>query len=165
MLATGYIYHFHSRLPACLQCRKSELCLVLLTLMEFWQDKQLHCSEIMGKHSFSTSFSASSPGSHTLIPLLKRLYSSFSLHSVPTVLTWQLLNCIIFPHSQTNRDLSPFLSGSWGNQMSFLLRSAAVKRKKGTQKNLSYHPRPWLGELAKIKTIHTKVQTSKDSMS
>lgn len=47
--ATEQRYHFHSQLPACLQCRKSEVCQVLLTLMEFWQENQLHCSQIKGK--------------------------------------------------------------------------------------------------------------------
>lgn len=37
------------QLPACLQQRKSEICQVLLTLMEFWQEKQLHCSQIKAK--------------------------------------------------------------------------------------------------------------------
>lgn len=49
--ATRHIYRFQSQLPACLQRRKSELCQVLLTLMEFWQEKQLHCSEIKGEHT------------------------------------------------------------------------------------------------------------------
>lgn len=47
----GQRYHFHGQLPACLQCRKFEVCQELLTLMEFWQEKQLHCSQIKGKHT------------------------------------------------------------------------------------------------------------------
>lgn len=42
-------YHFPGQLPECLQCRKCEVCKEFLTLMEFWQEKQLHCSQIKGK--------------------------------------------------------------------------------------------------------------------
>lgn len=117
-------------------------------------------------HSFCTPFSASFLGSlsEALLHLihLKHLCHYFSLLSVPTVLAGQLLNFVIFPHNQTNRDLTLFLTGSCcRNQMSFLLRSAGVWRKKRLKNSFNL-PRPWLTELAKIKNIHTKVQTLKN---
>ena len=65
MWAKGQRKHFHSQLPACLQSRKSKVCQELLTLKEFWQEKQLHCSLIKGEHTLfpPPSFPASFLGS------------------------------------------------------------------------------------------------------
>lgn len=72
--------------------RKSELCQVLLALLQFWQEKQLHCSQIKGKHTLYTSFPASFLSSLMLfisLHLYLHLYCSSTLQPVPTVLTWQ----------------------------------------------------------------------------
>lgn len=130
-----------------------------------------------GKGHSSTAFSASFLGSLScplihLIPI-KHLYYSLSLQSVPRLLTWQLLNRVIFPHNRTDQfyytSMKP--TGIWvcswqeaglRNQMSFLLRSAGVGRKETQKKKILFNrPHP---DLAKIKNMHSKAQTLTDRL-
>lgn len=145
-VSSRHRYHFHSQLPACFQRRKSELCRVLLTLMEFLARKAAAMqSNKRGMHTLPTSFTASLLGSlsHPLIHFISNTSADHFHHSRQQQ-SWHVkpLNHVIFPHKpKTNRDLTVFLTGSRGrNQMSFLLRSARVGRKGDSKKIFSTVP-------------------------